>query len=144
MAPMPGDVGDVAAAPTGGGRARQPASQGSQRFPKNRRVRRRGEFQQVFDRGRRVHGKFVTVLLLPNNLPASRLGIVASRKLGGAVARNRAKRLIREMFRQHVRAGSGPGFDAVVIPRRELLDAPFPSLIHDFTSLWRRGTGARP
>ncbi len=44
----------------------------------------------------------------------SRVGIVASRKVGGAVQRNRAKRLIRELFRAH-KAIFGVGVDAVFI-----------------------------
>lgn len=110
----------------------------SQRFSRDRRVRRRVEFQQVFERGTRLQSRYFTVLFLPNGRAASRLGIVASRKLGGAVARNRAKRLIREMFRKRP-AGRGAPVDAVVIPRRELLEAPVASLIQDFQNLWRRG-----
>jgi ribonuclease P protein component len=110
----------------------------SQRFPKERRVRRRGEFQRVFDRGTRVQGRYFTMLLLENGRSAPRLGIVASRKLGDAVARNRAKRLIREMFRLYTSSGDRPGVDAVVIPRRELLTASFSSLTQDFQGVWRR------
>jgi len=46
----------------------------------------------------------------------ARLGVVASRKVGNAVARNRAKRLVREAFRQSASAAP-PGLELVVIVR---------------------------
>lgn len=94
-------------------------------FGPEERIRRRAEFQQVYERGARLHGRFSTVFILPNELSIGRLGIAATRKLGGAVARNRAKRLIREVFRRNKIAA---GFDVVVVPKRELLDASLTAL----------------
>ena len=82
----------------------------SERFTKARRVRRRGEFKRVFDLSLRMKGRYLTVLMAPNAAGTRRLGIVASRKLGDAVRRNRAKRLIRDIFRRtdrHRRFGAG-------------------------------------
>ena len=107
------------------------------RFDRTRRVRRRGEFQKVFDRGVRVHGRYLTLLIAPAPGPRSRLGIVASKKLGGSVARNRAKRLIRELFRQNPPEAGRP-VDVVVIPRRELFDAVYSGLEEDFRGVCRR------
>jgi len=87
----------------------------AQTLPASRRMRRRSDFQRVFDAGRRVHGRHLTVVFVPASGVESRLGIVASRKLGGAVVRNRAKRLIREAFRTSTPSGSP--FDLVVIPK---------------------------
>jgi ribonuclease P protein component len=94
-------------------------------FTRTERVRRRVEYQQIYDRGVRTHGRYLTMFTLSNNLPVGRLGIAATKKLGGAVERNRAKRLIREVFRRNKLA---PGFDIVVIPKRELLDASLTAL----------------
>ena len=116
----------------------------SQCFSKVRRLRRRGEFKRVFDLALRTHGRFLTVLMAPNEMGASRLGIVASRKLGDAVRRNRAKRLIREVFRKSSPLLFKSAVDLVVIPRHELFDATYPSLENDFLSAVKRCVARLP
>jgi ribonuclease P protein component len=101
-----------------------------------RRLRRKAEFQRVFDTGRRTHGRFLTIIAAADGGPCARLGIVASKKLGGAVVRNRAKRLIREVFR--TTTGSGRPLDLVVIPKAPLLSVSFEALERDFRSTLRR------
>jgi ribonuclease P protein component len=104
-------------------------------FRPHERIRRRPEFQLVYERGAKMHSRYSTIFILPNAGTVGRLGIAATRKLGGAVARNRAKRLIREVFRRNKIA---PGFDVVVIPKRELLDASLTDLEADYRALIER------
>jgi ribonuclease P protein component len=101
----------------------------------SRRLRRRQEFQTVYDRGVRAHGKLMTVFLLPHQNGPTRLGIAATKKLGGAVQRNRAKRLIREVFRQH---RNPEGWHIVVVPRTSLLAASFEAIQRDYASCLER------
>jgi ribonuclease P protein component len=89
----------------------------------------------VYERGVRIHSRYSTVFLLPNERGVGRLGIAATKKIGGAVQRNRAKRLIREVFRRNKIA---PGFDVVVIPKREFLDASLSTLEADYRNLVER------
>ena len=105
------------------------------RFRPAERIRRRAEFQRVYKQGRRLQGRFATLFLLPNQGDVSRLGIAATRKLGGAVERNRAKRLIREVFRRNKIA---KGYDIVVVPRRELLHAGLTVLEADYCTILQR------
>lgn len=116
----------------------------SERFPKTRRVRHREEFQRVFDFSLRAKGRYATVLVAPNESGAARLGIVASRKLGDAVRRNRAKRLIREVFRRGSFLPPGKGLDVVIIPRRELFDAQYSSLESDLRGTIKRCASRLP
>jgi ribonuclease P protein component len=108
------------------------------RFDRGRRLRQRGEFQKVFDTGVRVRGRFFTIVVAPGEADRTRLGIVASRKLGDAVRRNRAKRLIREIFRRNQNPGSSIRVDIVVIPRVELFGAAYASLEEDYRSVVAR------
>ena len=104
------------------------------------RIRRRAEFQQVYEHGTRLHGRFSTVFVLPRGQSAGRLGIAATKKLGGSVQRNRAKRLIREIFRRNKIAA---GFDVVVVPRRELLQTSLTALEADYRATLERGLRQR-
>ena len=106
------------------------------RFRPSQHLRRHADFQDVYANGRRVPGKYYTLFSKPNGLSVARLGIAATKRLGGAVVRNRAKRLIREVFRRNDIA---PGFDIVVVPRRELLTAGLTTLEADYrASVTRR------
>jgi ribonuclease P protein component len=118
----------------------------SKRFGPEVRLRARREYVAVQQTGRRVATRLLTVLALPNTLGRDRLGIVASRKLGNAVVRNRAKRRLRELFRdREPMNGVGPrrrGLDLVVIPKREADAASAVALRADFDgALGRLGAG---
>ncbi len=102
-----------------------------QRLTPRERIRRRAEFQRVYKGGVRLQGRFLTLLIHHNSLGFSRLGIVATRRLGGAVRRNKAKRRVRELFRRNKPAR---GVDVVVIARSELVDAVFSRLEADYRS----------
>jgi len=112
------------------------------------RLRTRREYVAAQQGGRRVATRFLTMLVVPNSVGHDRLGIIASRKLGNAVVRNRAKRRVRELFRlREMKVSTEPvqGFDLVVIPRRELASAASNGLKTDFASaLGRIRRGARP
>lgn len=79
------------------------------------------------------------MLARPNSLGRDRLGIIASKRVGGAVERNRAKRRVRELFRKDVsRMPGASDFDFVVIVRPELVRAPFPAIAADFHSALKK------
>ena len=119
-------------------------------FPPDEHIRRRSEFQQIYERGAKVHGRYATLFLLPTDRAWARLGIAATKKLGGSVVRNRAKRLIREAFRLNKLDGSAAGLDIVVVPKRELLDASLNAIEAEYRNILtkylgrRRGSGSHP
>ena len=72
---------------------------GSQSFPKRQRLQRNSQFRHVYDQGRRYHGSLAVAYVLAVPDQPRTAGVVTSRKVGNAVARNRARRLLREAYR---------------------------------------------
>lgn len=105
-----------------------------ERFPKANRIRWRGEFVYLQRIGRRRSGNLFVVILAPAKHKVSRLGITASRKVGGAVVRNRIKRWVREFFRRS-KDRIRPARDMVVIVRPNLTTATYADVAQELTRI---------
>jgi len=68
-------------------------------FPKSHRIKKRRDYIELSKSGNRIQDRYFIVLYKKNQLLGSRLGITVSKKVGGAVNRNRLKRIIREAYR---------------------------------------------
>lgn len=70
----------------------------------SQRLRQQSDFRQIRSQGKRIHcGSFIFQCLRRelSTSPASRLSVIASRRVGNAVKRNYGKRMLREIFRNH-------------------------------------------
>lgn len=74
-------------------------SRAGNRFPPSCRLHSRKEFDLVWKGGRKIHASHFLIIILQKNCGPTRLGLTVSRKIGGAVTRNRVKRQLREYFR---------------------------------------------
>lgn len=91
------------------------------------RLQRRADVARVHQEGRSWAHPLLVLLVRPNGLQRARVAVVASRRLGKATARNRAKRLLREAAR-HVYPELMPGWDLLLIARPKILEAKEPQV----------------
>lgn len=106
-------------------------------LPTKHRIRRPAEFRRVFSRGRRTSNALANVVVLPNELAYSRVGLSVSKRVGNAVTRNLVKRRVRNVF---ANITSTEGWDIVVTAKPESADANFADLERALTkSIQRAG-----
>ncbi len=102
-------------------------------FSGTARLRQSRDFQKVYRRGRRVHGRWMVVFACrrEDESRENRFGITASRKVGGAVRRSRCKRRLRELQRLYGGV-EGTGIDLVVNARKGLDRVPWAELVAEY------------
>lgn len=107
----------------------------TERLTSDGKIRRRVDYQRCYRRGRRRHGTFATLHFLSNNLGIPRLGITATRKVGPAVVRNRAKRRVREIYRRWPERQKLSSVDMVVHLKPTARNCSFEELRRDVLEL---------
>ena len=102
------------------------------------RLTRRGEFLRVAGRGRKVARPGLVLQALPGTGEPLRLGFTATKRIGGAVERNRAKRRLREAARLTLGAAPPEGWDLVLVAREATATRPFQALLGDLRGALRQ------
>jgi len=108
-------------------------------FPKARRLTRTAEFERVRKEGRVWRGPSLKMVVAPapNDDKPMRAAIITSRKVGGAVLRNRVRRRLREILRCHQHE-IRDGIWVLVIASPQSADATYSGLEDEWLRLARR------
>ena len=95
------------------------------------RIRKHKDFTALYKKGKRYKGKYFILINYPNELGFSRFAVVASKKTGSAVKRNRIKRRMRALFRRNKNHLIIP-MDLIVIAKTDLSSAPWKDLEEEY------------
>jgi len=95
------------------------------------------EYRWVFRRGTRVDSATFLLVAAENRQGHHRVGLAAGRKVGGAVQRNRARRLLKESFRKSKQEAAG-GLDLVLVAKREIVGRTQGEVEREFRECLRR------
>ena len=104
-----------------------------ERLRKEERLRRRGDFEIIAKEGIRKHTKNFLIIVRKNDRGFSRLGAVASKRLGKAVERNRTKRLMREFFRRN-KDRLPPSTDYVIVGKKGAQDIQYAQVADELSA----------
>lgn len=108
------------------------------RFRKHQRIRYSSEFQRVRDKGRRwVHGCLIANWQSTQDRTFSRLGVITSKKIGKAHVRNRARRLMRESYRQMQHQLKAP-IDLILVARKSIATMKQQQVEKDLRNILKR------
>lgn len=107
-------------------------------LPRPLRLRQAAEFERVRAVGRAWRHPLVMLSAAPNGLPHNRYGFVTSKRIGNAVQRNRARRLLREATRHLHNGRLKTGWDVVWIARDDLARQPYSKVAQVLEELCRR------
>ena len=106
-------------------------------------LKRSRDIEYAKEHGRRISTALFNLVICRTDVNGSRVGIVVGKRFGGAVSRNRVKRIFRELTRQ-LRGQLIHGHGLVVFPKRDSIAQPFAVLKEVWVSMLQRQRLLRP
>ncbi|NLV15614.1 MAG: ribonuclease P protein component [Syntrophomonadaceae bacterium] len=100
-------------------------------------IQKKKDFNFVYKKGRKQVGKLMVIYAVKNGLDNNRYGIIASKKVGNAVIRNRAKRRLRAFICRNEGVIKN-GFDVIIIARANIITGPFKEIENEGLGLMKR------
>jgi ribonuclease P protein component len=113
--------------------------QAGYRLRPDERLRRGSEYRQVYDNATSVHGRALVVFIRARDGAPRRAGFVAGRRVGGAVQRNRARRVLKEAWRCLKERTPETGFEFVFVARAPCVGRKTEQIVREMTELLSRG-----
>ena len=95
------------------------------------RIKKTQQYNNVYQKGKKISSKCLIIFVLKNSLTVNRYGIVASKKVGNAVVRNKVKRRLKAIIRE-VNPKIGQGYDIVLVCRPLISRVTYRQLQNDF------------
>ena len=100
-------------------------------------LRRKSDFSALYNKGKSIGDRYVVLFYKKNGLNYTRKAFLASKKVGNAVKRNRARRLLKESVR-NLEKNLSPGYDYIFIARNTITNAKCPDVQRSVGSAIKR------
>ena len=104
-------------------------------------LKKYGDFQRVYKKGRSYANKYLIMYIRKQDTAGNRIGISVSKKVGNSVVRNRAKRLMKESYR-NIEGSLPEGYDFIIIARNTICGKKCAEVEKSLNSAFRR-TGVK-
>ncbi len=101
-------------------------------------LRKKSDFSAIYNKGKSVGDRYVVLFYRKNGLPYNRTGFLASKKVGNSVKRNRARRLMKESYRQLTDRLPDSGYDFIIIARNTISGKKCADVERSLRSAFRR------
>jgi ribonuclease P protein component len=101
-------------------------------------LRDKRDFDRLYKKGAKIHGRYLVIIFAKNGREYNRKAFLASKKVGKAVARNRARRLMKEAHRS-LAPRIRTGYDILFIARNTITDASCPEVQKTMKASLKKG-----
>lgn len=104
---------------------------------KDYRINKKKDYNNIYQKGKKIPGKYMVVFMITGEGEHSRFGIVASKKVGNAVNRNRAKRRLRTVIYRNM-SNVKDRMDVVIIARPAINEVSWEELNKEYMRVMRK------